>query len=171
MSASVYVCITLFCWSIIIINIWGHVNTHDNYSLRPVSNTAIPLSKRTNPDSETICCLCVVASVTVKPSDFTGMTLNIWGGNTLQWAWAEVCCARHLSLCCAVLTESRAKKAKNWEDADFYDSDEDTFLDRTGDIERKRQKRILRVKPSDHKTETYESLVSATKCCNCLTTV
>jgi len=55
--------------------------------------------------------------------------------------------------------ESRAKKSKNWEEADFYDSDEDTFLDRTGDIERKRQKRILRVKPSEKKTENFESLV------------
>jgi len=61
---------------------------------------------------------------------------------------------------CEYLLESRAKKGKNWEEADFYDSDEDTFLDRTGDIERKRQKRILRVKPSETKTENFESLVS-----------
>ena len=60
-------------------------------------------------------------------------------------------------MCCV---ESRAKKGKNWEEADFYDSDEDTFLDRTGDIERKRQKRILRVKPSEHKAESFETLVS-----------
>ncbi|KAK7104376.1 kanadaptin-like [Littorina saxatilis] len=54
--------------------------------------------------------------------------------------------------------ESRKKKSKNWEDDDFYDSDEDTFLDRTGTIEKKR---LYRMKKSgkDVKVETYESLV------------
>ena len=28
--------------------------------------------------------------------------------------------------------ESRKHKEKNWEENDFYDSDEDNFLDRTG---------------------------------------
>ena len=32
------------------------------------------------------------------------------------------------------------RKVKKWEDDDFYDSDEDEFLDRTGDIEQKRKK-------------------------------
>jgi len=63
--------------------------------------------------------------------------------------------------------ESRAKKAKNWEEVDFYDSDDDTFLDRTGDIERKRQKRISRIKPTEKKTENYQSLVSdCIMCCD-----
>jgi len=66
----------------------------------------------------------------------------------------------HQLRCVLCLLESRAKKSRNWEEADFYDSDEDTFLDRTGDIEKKRQKRILRVKPAEKKTENYESLVS-----------
>ncbi|KAK7505578.1 hypothetical protein BaRGS_00003323 [Batillaria attramentaria] len=54
--------------------------------------------------------------------------------------------------------ESRKRKGKNWEDDDFYDSDEDTFLDRTGTIEKKR---LLRMKKSgkDTKAETYETLL------------
>ena len=55
--------------------------------------------------------------------------------------------------------ESRKRKKKNWEEADFYDSDEDTFLDRTGDIEKKRQQRMKKAGKSDQKTETYDSLV------------
>ena len=56
-------------------------------------------------------------------------------------------------------TESRRRKARNWEDDDYYDSDEDTFLDRTGTIEKKR---IFRMQKSgkESKAETYESLVS-----------
>lgn len=55
--------------------------------------------------------------------------------------------------------ESRKRKAKNWEENDFYDSDEDTFLDRTGTIEKKREKRMKAKVPE--KAETYESLVSS----------
>lgn len=36
------------------------------------------------------------------------------------------------------------KKAKNLAENDYYDSDEDTFFDRTGQIEKNREKRRLR---------------------------
>lgn len=53
--------------------------------------------------------------------------------------------------------ESRKRKQKNWEADDFYDSDEDTFLDRTGTIEKKRFMRMK--KAGKDEAETYESLV------------
>ncbi|CAG9768766.1 unnamed protein product [Ceutorhynchus assimilis] len=53
--------------------------------------------------------------------------------------------------------ESRKRKSKNWEENDYYDSDEDTFLDRTGTIEKKREKR-MKVREPD-KVETYETLL------------
>ena len=66
--------------------------------------------------------------------------------------------------------ESRQKKnVKKWEENDYYDSDEDEFLDRTGALQAKRQKRMQSVK--EHKLtdvcsqeiekaapETFESL-------------
>ena len=59
--------------------------------------------------------------------------------------------------------ESRASKLKKkWEDDDFYDSDEDEFLDRTGSISAKRQKRMMMAGKEDAKQEnvdTYESLL------------
>lgn len=51
--------------------------------------------------------------------------------------------------------EGRKRKKKNWEEEDFYDSDEDTFLDRTGTIEKKRE---MRKKMVSNETETYDSL-------------
>ncbi|CAH0552875.1 unnamed protein product [Brassicogethes aeneus] len=57
--------------------------------------------------------------------------------------------------------ESRKRKAKNWEDNDYYDSDDDTFLDRTGAIEKKREMRMnAKAQP---KAETYDSLLEKEK--------
>lgn len=56
--------------------------------------------------------------------------------------------------------ESRKRKVKNWEEDDFYDSDEDTFLDRTGSVEKKRQQRMKQAGKGDDQVETYQSLVS-----------
>ncbi|XP_031565688.1 kanadaptin-like [Actinia tenebrosa] len=59
--------------------------------------------------------------------------------------------------------ESKKQKMKNWEENDYYDSDEDTFLDRTGSIEMKRIKRMKTVKKDKEETETFESLSSKLK--------
>ncbi|XP_078398834.1 kanadaptin isoform X1 [Cetorhinus maximus] len=55
---------------------------------------------------------------------------------------------------------SRKRKSKNWEAEDFYDSDEDTFLDRTGVIEKKRLSRMKKAGKVEEKVETYDSLVA-----------
>lgn len=58
------------------------------------------------------------------------------------------------------ISESRKRKAKNWEEEDFYDSDDDTFLDRTGAVEKKRQQRMYQAGKGEEQVETYQSLVS-----------
>ncbi|KYM75883.1 Kanadaptin [Atta colombica] len=55
--------------------------------------------------------------------------------------------------------ESRRKKARNWEEEDFYDSDEDNFLDRTGTVEKKREQRMKLAGKIEEKVETYSSLI------------
>lgn len=61
-----------------------------------------------------------------------------------------------------LVSVSRKRKQKNWEDEDYYDSDDDTFLDRTGTVERKRQERMKKAGKIEERTETYESLVKRT---------
>lgn len=58
--------------------------------------------------------------------------------------------------------EGRKRKEKNWEENDFYDSDEDTFLDRTGTIEKKREMRKKMVK-KEETVDTYDTLVEKLK--------
>ncbi|XP_066559261.1 kanadaptin isoform X2 [Amia ocellicauda] len=55
---------------------------------------------------------------------------------------------------------SRKRRKKNWEDEDFYDSDDDTFLDRTGVVEKKRTDRMKKAGKIEEKPDTYESLVA-----------
>lgn len=56
---------------------------------------------------------------------------------------------------------SRKRKMKNWEENDYYDSDDDTFLDRTGSIEKKRENRMKA--KAVQSVETYESLLDKEK--------
>ncbi|XP_017883727.1 kanadaptin [Ceratina calcarata] len=55
--------------------------------------------------------------------------------------------------------EARKRKTRNWEAEDYYDSDEDNFLDRTGSIEKKRTQRMKLAGRLEEKAETYDSLL------------
>ncbi|XP_078050640.1 kanadaptin isoform X2 [Augochlora pura] len=55
--------------------------------------------------------------------------------------------------------EAKKRKTRNWEAEDYYDSDEDNFLDRTGSIERKREQRMRLAGKLEEKVETYNSLL------------
>uniref|UniRef100_A0A1B6H1L1 FHA domain-containing protein n=1 Tax=Cuerna arida TaxID=1464854 RepID=A0A1B6H1L1_9HEMI len=59
--------------------------------------------------------------------------------------------------------ESKKRAAKDWEAMDFYDSDEDNFLDRTGHIEKKRQQRMAQSGKLETAVETYDTLVDKYK--------
>lgn len=52
--------------------------------------------------------------------------------------------------------ESRQKKKKKWEENDYYDSDEDPFFDRTGQIEKRREMRKKLTKKTE--VENFQSL-------------
>lgn len=58
-----------------------------------------------------------------------------------------------------MFAEARKRKSRNWEEEDYYDSDEDNFLDRTGTVEKKREQRMRIAGKLDTKAETYDSLV------------
>lgn len=57
---------------------------------------------------------------------------------------------------------------KNWKDDDYYDSDDDTYLDRTGVVEKKRERRMKELEKESlsssssnqtGKAMTYDELV------------
>ncbi|XP_069997060.1 kanadaptin isoform X3 [Penaeus vannamei] len=57
--------------------------------------------------------------------------------------------------------ESHERKRRDWAENDYYDSDEDNFLDRTGDVERKRLKRMKNDGGKEAgSAETYDSLLT-----------
>lgn len=54
--------------------------------------------------------------------------------------------------------EGRKRKTRNWEEQDYYDSDEDNFLDRTGTVERKREQRMRNAGKLENKAENFATL-------------
>ncbi|XP_026754346.1 kanadaptin [Galleria mellonella] len=62
--------------------------------------------------------------------------------------------------------ESRKRKERDWSADDYYDSDDDTFLDRTGSVERKRKLRMEKHGAIDKKKDkplTYDDLLKQIK--------
>ncbi|KAK9507944.1 hypothetical protein O3M35_007700 [Rhynocoris fuscipes] len=59
--------------------------------------------------------------------------------------------------------EAKKQQKRNWEENDYYDSDEDSFLDRTGDLDKKREKRMRKAGKIQDTVETYDSLMEKHK--------
>ena len=55
--------------------------------------------------------------------------------------------------------ESRRKRTRDWEADDFYDSDDDNYLDRTGTVEKKRLARMKKAGKIKDEALNYDTLV------------
>ncbi|CAK1592992.1 unnamed protein product [Parnassius mnemosyne] len=58
--------------------------------------------------------------------------------------------------------ESRRRKERDWSADDYYDSDDDSFLDRTGHVERKRKLRMMKLGAAEEQNDkplTYNDLL------------